>query len=142
MNSARLARWLKIDSSHRRTPGARERESSESTLFWIPACAGMTESWPARLVLLLALGYHGAAGAAVTCEQLADIAFATQRLRDQGDSLQVLLAEADKLESSRKFTADDLVYIKGVVELTFRSIRSPLEVLQECKDKPPRLTGK
>jgi hypothetical protein len=90
------------------------------------------------LVLLLALGYHGAAGGVVTCEQLADIAFATQQLRDQGHSLQTVLAEADKLESSRKFTAAELDRIKGVVETAFKSIRSPLEVLQECKDKVRR----
>ncbi len=90
------------------------------------------------LVLLLALGYHGAAGAAVTCEQFADIAFAAQQLRDQGNSLQMVLAEADKLELSKKFTADDLDRIKDVVAIAFKSIRSPLEVFQECKDKLPR----
>jgi len=87
------------------------------------------------LVLFLALGYHGAASGVVTCEQLADIAFTTQQLRDQGHSLQAVLAEADKLESSKKFTADELDRIKDVVEMAFKSIRSPLEVLQECKDK-------
>lgn len=90
------------------------------------------------LVLLLALGYHGAAGGAVSCEQLADIAFTTQQLRDQGHALQAVLAEADKLESSKKFTAEELGRIKDVVETAFKSIRSPLEVLQECKDKLPR----
>ncbi len=101
----------------------------------------MTKTGP-PLVLLLALGYHGAAGAAVTCEQLADIALATQRLRDQGDSLQVVLAEADKLKASRGFSADDLGYIRGVVEMAFTSVRSPLEIFQECRNKPPRPAGK
>ncbi len=87
------------------------------------------------LVLFLALGYHGAASGAVTCEQFADIAFATQQLRDQGNSLQMVLAEADKLESSKKFTADELGRIKDVVEMAYKSIRSPLEVLQACRDK-------
>ncbi len=90
------------------------------------------------LVLFLALGYHGAAGAAVTCEQFGDIAFATQQLRDQGNSLQMVLAEADKLELSKKFTADELDRIKDVVGIAYKSIRSPLEVFQECKDKLPR----
>ena len=91
-----------------------------------------------RLALLLALGYHGAAGGAVTCEQFADIAFTTQQLRDQGHTLQAVLAEADKLESSGKFTADELDRIKDVVETAYKSVRSPLEVLQQCKDKLPR----
>ena len=90
------------------------------------------------LVLLSALGYHGAAGAAVTCEQLADIAYATQQLRDQGNSLQAVLAEADRLEASGKFTTNELGHIKAVVETAFKSARSPLEIFQECKDKQPR----
>lgn len=90
------------------------------------------------LALLLVLGYHGAAGAAVSCEQLAEIAYATQRLRDQGHSLQAVLAEADKLEASGKFTAGELERVKEVVDTAFKGGRSPLEVLQECKGKPPR----
>jgi len=78
------------------------------------------------------------AAAAVTCEQLADIAYATQQLRDQGHSLHVVLAEAGKLELSGKFTSNELDRIKDVVERAFKGIRSPLEVLQECKDKLPR----
>lgn len=105
--------------------------------FNIPAGSGPMPL--AHLILFLVLGFHCvAAPAAVTCEQLADIAFATQQLRDQGQSLQMVLAEADKLESSRKFTADELERIKDVVEMAFKSIRSPLEVLQACKDKLPR----
>lgn len=91
-----------------------------------------------RLVLLLALGYHCAAGAALTCEQLANIAYATQQLRNQGQSLQAVLAEADKLESSGKFTAGELERIRDVVDTAFTGGRSPLEVLQECKDRLPR----
>ena len=49
-----------------------------------------------------------------------------------------MLAEADKLESSRKFTADELARIKDVVAAAFKGILSPLEVLQECKDKLSR----
>jgi hypothetical protein len=92
-----------------------------------------------RLVVFLALGFNCAvAAAAVTCEQLADIAYATQQLRDEGYSLTVVLAEADKLASSDKFTAADLDRIKHVVEKAFTRIQSPLEVLQECKNKLPR----
>ena len=93
---------------------------------------------PLRLVLFLALGYHCAAAAAVTCEQLANVAYATQQLRNQGQSLQAVLAEADKLESSGKFTAGELERIRDVVNTAFTGGRSPLEVLQECKDKLAR----
>ena len=91
-----------------------------------------------RLIASLILGFHCAVAAAVTCEQLANIAYTTQQLRDQGHSLAVVLAEAGKLGSSGKFTRAELDRIKDVVEDAFKSIRSPLEVLQECKDKLPR----
>ena len=92
-----------------------------------------------RLLVYLAFAFHGAAAsAAVTCEQLADIAFTTQKLRDQGYSLVTVLAEADKLESSKKFTTAELDNIRSVVEQAFKSIRSPYEVLQTCRDKQRR----
>ena len=93
---------------------------------------------PARLVLLLALGYHCAAAAALTCEQLANVALVTQQLRNQGQSLQAVQAEAGKLGSSGKFTAGELERIRDVVDTAFKGGRSPLEVLQECKDGLPR----
>jgi 5-enolpyruvylshikimate-3-phosphate synthase len=34
---------LKFDSSHRRRPVSRERESIESTHYWMPVFTGMTE---------------------------------------------------------------------------------------------------
>lgn len=92
-----------------------------------------------RLLAYLAFGFHcAAASAAVTCEQLADIALTTQRLRDQGYSLATVLAEADKLESTGKFTAVELELIRRVVDQAFKSIRSPLEVLRECRGKARR----
>lgn len=92
-----------------------------------------------RLIAALVLGFNCVvAAAAVTCEQLADIAYATQQLRDQGYSLTVVLAEADKLAASDKITAAEFNRIRDVVEKAFKRIQSPLEVLQECKDKLPR----
>ena len=90
--------------------------------------------------LFLALAFHcGAASSAVPCDQLANIAFATQKLRDQGYSLTTVLAEADKLESSNKLTAADIESVKKVVEEAFKSgSRFPLEMLQKCKDKPQK----
>ena len=76
------------------------------------------------------------ASAAVTCEQFAAFAVMSQQLRDQGYSLTTVLVEADKLESSKKFTAAELESIKTVVDQAFKSGgRFPYEVLQACKDR-------
>ena len=91
-----------------------------------------------RLVLLLVLGYHGTAAAAVSCEQLGGMAEAAVQLRNQGDTLQTVLGEADKLEASGKFTADELARIRSVVRAAYLGDRTPVEVLQECKQKLPR----
>ena len=90
-----------------------------------------------RLIVFLAFGLNCAvASAAVTCEQLTNIAVATQQLRDQGYSLAAVLAEADKIESSNKLTAAELDRIKDVIEEAFKGgIRTPLDILQQCKDK-------
>ena len=90
----------------------------------VALCAGLLQAVPAV--------------AAVSCEQLADIAYATEQLRNQGHSLTVVLAEADKLELSGKFTREELDRIKDVVERAFKGIQSPLEVLQACREKPKR----
>ena len=93
----------------------------------------------ARLITFAVFALQGVpAGAAVSCEQLADNAYATEQLRNQGHSLTTVLAEADKLESSGNFTRDELDLIKGVVDRAFKSIQSPLEVLQSCRDKLKR----
>ena len=93
----------------------------------------------ARLITFAVFALQGVpAVAAVSCEQLADIAYATEQLRNQGHSLTTVLAEADKLELSGKFTRDELDLIKGVVDRAFKSIQSPLEVLQSCRDKLKR----
>jgi len=93
----------------------------------------------ARLITFAVFALQGvSAAAAVSCEQLADIAYATEQLRNQGHSLTTVLAEADKLELSGKLTRDELDLIKGVVDRAFKSIQSPLEVLQSCRDKLKR----
>lgn len=92
-----------------------------------------------RLIAYLVLGLNCAtASAVVTCDQLANIAYATEQLRNQGYSLPVVLAEADKLESSDKLTAAEIDRVKDVVEQVFNGSRSSLEVLRECKEKPPK----
>ncbi len=105
--------------------------------FNISACCGVLSL--VRLIVYLAFGLNCAvASAAVTCDQLANIAFTTEQLRNQGYSLPVVLAEADKLESSDRFTVAELDRIKGVVERVFNGSRSSLEILRECKENPPK----
>ncbi len=93
-----------------------------------------------RILVIMLLGFACVeASAAVTCEQLAEVAFATQKLRDEGYSLTAVLAETDKLEASNKFTAPDLVIIRGIVDKAFKDgARMPHELLQSCKDQKRR----
>ena len=86
--------------------------------------------------VILAVG-PALAAAAVTCEQLANTAVAAQQLRDQGYSLAEVMAEADKLKTSDKLTAQEVARVKEIVEQAYNgSLRTPLDILQECRDKP------
>jgi hypothetical protein len=90
----------------------------------------------ARPILFVLFAFQCApAAAAVTCEQLADIAYTTEQLRNRGELLSAVVAEADKLEATGKFTREELDTIKGVVDRAFKGIQSPLEVLQACRQK-------
>jgi hypothetical protein len=79
-----------------------------------------------------------AASAAVTCEQLGNIAQTTEDLRNQGYALESVLAEADKLEASDKLSKQDIGLVRKTVDQTFKRDRTPLEILQECKASRPR----
>jgi hypothetical protein len=92
-----------------------------------------------RALLALALGFYSTLGsAAVSCEQLADIALTTEQLRDQGYSLPTVVAEVDKLKTGDKVTTAELARIKEVVEQAFKAVHSPLEILKDCKDRLAR----
>jgi hypothetical protein len=95
---------------------------------------------PMRLLACFALViYAAAASAEVTCEQLGNIAFATQQMRDQGYSLPVVQDELDKLQTNNKFSAAEMTRIRDVADQAFKGgTRAPLEILQECKDKARR----
>ena len=89
--------------------------------------------------MCLGLGLQcGVACAALTCEQLTEIALATQNLRDQGSSLAVVLAEANKLEAASKLTPAELDMVRLIVEQAYLGIRSPYEVYQVCRDAQRR----
>jgi hypothetical protein len=93
-----------------------------------------------RLLVCLAIVVYGAAASAeVTCDQLANVAYGAQQLRDQGYSLTVVQGEVDKLEANNKFSAAEIGRIRDVADQAFKGgTRSPLEILQECKDKSRR----
>ena len=92
-----------------------------------------------RLVLaLIACLDCSAAAAAITCEQLGNIAFTTEQLRNEGYSLPAVLNEADKLETSDKLTKVEVARVREVVEQAFSLTRTPLEILKTCKETSRR----
>ena len=94
----------------------------------------MAKAFMVRRALYLILPLYCAPGAAaVTCEQLGNIALATEQFRNQGEPLQVLLVEADKLEGGG-MTRDDMAKIRKTVLETYDRTRTPLEVRKECID--------
>ena len=82
--------------------------------------------------------YCAPAAAAVTCDQLGNIALATEQFRNQGASLPVILAEADKLEAENSFSKADMASIRQTVQQTFDRTRTALEIRQDCRDVPAR----
>lgn len=77
----------------------------------------------------------GTAHAAVTCEQLAEIAFVTERLRDNGTPLADVMGEADRLEASKKFTGAEIAGIREAIDNSFKRIRTSNETLLDCRAK-------
>ena len=89
-------------------------------------------------VYIIPLLFCVPAAAALTCDQLGNIAQAVEQYRNQGESLQSLLAEADKLESGDKFSKADVARVKQTVQQAFDRTRTPLEIRMECKDPPAK----
>ena len=90
------------------------------------------------IIFMTACLLNGVAAAAVTCEQLGNIAQTTEELRNQGYALESVLAEADKLEASDKLSKQDIGLVRKTVDQTFKRDRTPLEILQECRAAKPR----
>ncbi|HYK12911.1 MAG TPA: hypothetical protein VEW70_02890 [Burkholderiales bacterium] len=68
---------------------------------------------------------------------MGNIALATEQYRNQGEPLQVLLAEANKLESGG-MSKEDLVIVKKTIQETYDRTRTPLEIRKDCKDVPAK----
>ncbi len=97
------------------------------------------ESAPVRTSLYIFLLLNCApCAAAVTCDQLGNIALATEQYRNQGEPLQVLLAEADKLESGGMTSKADMVKVRKTIQESYDRTRTPLEIRTDCKDAPAR----
>lgn len=67
------------------------------------------------------------------CEQLAEVAVVTERLRNESMPLADVMREADRLEQSKRFTEAEIAQIRDTIEKTFKSIRSPNEILLDCR---------
>lgn len=78
------------------------------------------------------------AAAAVSCDQLGNIAYATEQFRNQGDSLETIMKAANDLESANNLGKDDMVRIRQTVQQVFDRTQTPLEVRKDCKDPPPK----
>ena len=78
------------------------------------------------------------AAAAVTCDQLGNLALATEQYRNEGVPLQVLMAEADKLASDGQLTKDDMQRIKKTVQDSYDRTRTPVEIRKACKEVPAK----
>ena len=81
------------------------------------------------------------AQAELTCEQLGAIAQTTVELRNQGNTLNALLAEARR-DGKNKYTEQELALIGNLIRHSYDSTVSPAEVVEACKrdtkPAPPR----
>lgn len=75
----------------------------------------------------------GAAYAGLACEQLVAIAQTTVGMRNQGMTLNVLLADLEREDMKSKFTAAELGVIRRTITLAFTGEVSPFEISQSCR---------
>lgn len=78
------------------------------------------------------------ARAEVTCEQLAEIAYVTERLRDNGTPLASVMGEADRLEATGRLTAAELAGIRETIDKAFSRNRTSNETLLDCRARTKR----
>jgi len=76
-----------------------------------------------------------AAPAAVTCEQLAEIAYVTERMRDGGAPLADIMREADRLDTDKRFSATEVADIRETMDNAFKRIRNANEAYLDCRKK-------
>ena len=76
--------------------------------------------------------------AAITCDQLGNIALATEQYRNQGEQLQIIMVEVDKLEAANNLSKEDMLRVRQTVQQSYDRTRTPLEIRKECKDVPAK----
>jgi hypothetical protein len=76
--------------------------------------------------------------AAISCDQLGNIALATEQYRNQGEQLQIIMAEADKLETANNLSKEDMMRVRQTVQQSYDRTRTPLEIRKDCKDVPAK----
>jgi hypothetical protein len=89
-------------------------------------------------VYIMLLLYCAPGAAAVTCDQLGNLALATEQYRNEGVPLQALMGEADKLAIDGTMTRDDMQRIKKTVQESYDRTRTPLEIRKNCKEAPAK----
>ncbi len=89
----------------------------------------------ARLALAIALLLAASppARAAITCDQLASVAYSTQQARDKGATLSDLLVEADQLAKHYSLTPAELDGVKGVIGSVYKGSRNWMDIMEACK---------
>lgn len=75
------------------------------------------------------------AAAAVSCEQLGQMALSTERLRDQGYPLAAIMTDIDRLVAGNNFSVEEIAGIRRAVNDSFLRTRTANEVVIECIEK-------
>ena len=88
--------------------------------------------------LIPLLFYCASCAAAVNCDQLGNLALATEQYRNEGVPLQVLMSEADKLATDSSMSREDMSRITKTVQDSFNRTRTPIEIRKDCKDVPAK----
>lgn len=71
--------------------------------------------------------------AALNCEQLIAISQTTIELRDQGYSLNRVLAQVENDSAREKLDAQEINLLRQIVRVSFTSEYSPREILEACQ---------
>jgi hypothetical protein len=91
-----------------------------------------------RVALAVAIGLAGMAAtpaeAALTCEQLFAIAERTVEFRDQGHTLQQVLASLKSKDIEGKLTADEIQVLRKSVTAVYLGSATAAEVALTCKE--------
>lgn len=81
------------------------------------------------------------AQAELTCTQLGAISQNTVELRNQGNTLNALLAAARR-DGQNKYTEQEMALIRDLIRHSYDSTVTPAEVVEACKENtkssPPR----